>query len=444
VITLTDIRASLDGAVPPVMATCSPEGIPNVSYLSDVLQLDETHIALSYQFFNKTRQNVLANPHARLIVVDPATAAIHRLAVEYLRTETEGPLFERMKAKLAGIASHTGMSGVFRLQGADVYRVTAIEEVPGKPLPAPRPRVNLLSALRKTSERLGACADLDVLLEEVLAALEEHFGIGHSMVLMHDATRAVLYTVASRGYAASGVGSEIPLGAGVIGMAARENVPIRIGHATTEYRYSRTAREGATLGGLAAQLETEIPFPGLPEPGSQMAVPFGAFGRRLGVLYVESPEELRFSYDEEDVLMAVAGRLGLVAYLQQQADGAESGEAPLAAVPAATTPIELRRHAADDSVFLGDDYLIKGVAGAILWKLAADFSATGRTDFSNRELRLDPAIGLPDADDNLEARLILLRRRLDERDACLRIEKTGRGRFRLIVMRPLALKLVSQ
>ena len=105
--------------------------------------------------------------------------------------------------------------------------------------------------------------------------------------------------------------------------------------------------------------------------------------------------------------------------------------------------VELRRHATDDSVFLGDDYLIKGVAGAILWKLASDYNKTGRTDFSNRELRLDPTIGLPDVDDNLEARLILLRRRLEERDACLRIEKTGRGRFRLVAKRPLQLREVT-
>ncbi|MBL8384125.1 MAG: GAF domain-containing protein, partial [Burkholderiales bacterium] len=439
---LETIRASLDGAIPAVMATCSTDGVPNVSYLSDVLKLDGPHIALSYQFFNKTRQNVLANPHARLIVVNPQTAAIHRLEIEYLRTETAGPVFERMKAKLAGIASHTGMDGVFKLLGADIYRVHAVEQVPGKPLPPVPARVNLLSALRRTSERLAACTDLDALLDELLGALDQYFGISQAMVLMLDPSREVLYTVASRGYARSGIGSEIPVGAGVIGVAARENTPIRIGYMTQEYAYSRAMRDAASAAGLTGRIATEIPFPGLEHPGSQMAVPFGAFGRQLGVLYVESEESRRFSYDEEDILVAVAGRLGLVAHLQQL-EGTEEGETAGDRPAPDGGAVELRRHAADDSVFLDDDYLIKGVAGAILWKLATAFSKTGRTDFSNRELRLDPALGLPDVDDNLEARLILLRRRLEERGACLRIERTGRGRFRLVARRPLQLREVG-
>ncbi|HRK68418.1 MAG TPA: pyridoxamine 5'-phosphate oxidase family protein, partial [Hyphomonas sp.] len=110
------IRPCLEGVIPAVMATCDADGTPNVTYISQVEYVDARHIALSFQFFNKTRRNVLANPVVELIVVHPATGAMFRVAARYLRTETAGPLFERMKAKLAGIASHTGMSGVFRLR----------------------------------------------------------------------------------------------------------------------------------------------------------------------------------------------------------------------------------------------------------------------------------------------------------------------------------------
>jgi adenylate cyclase len=129
-----------------------------------------------------------------------------------------------------------------------------------------------------------------------------------------------------------------------------------------------------------------------------------------------------------------------IATLQQAADGGEDAgnAAPRVRMPRGK-PVEVRHYRADDSVFIGDDYLIKGVAGAIFCKLVADFIDKGRTDFTNRELRLDPRIRLPDITDNLEARLILLVRRLSERGTDVRIEKTGRGRFRLAVDRPLTL-----
>jgi hypothetical protein len=93
----------------------------------------------------------------------------------------------------------------------------------------------------------------------------------------------------------------------------------------------------------------------------------------------------------------------------------------------------------DGSTFLDDDYLIKGVAGRLLWALLGHHQREGRVDFTNRELRLDPALDLPAFRDNFESRLILLKRRLDERDAPIRIEKTARGRFRLVVDGPVHL-----
>jgi adenylate cyclase len=169
---------------------------------------------------------------------------------------------------------------------------------------------------------------------------------------------------------------------------------------------------------MADMLETEIPLPGLPESRSQLAVPIVAFERLLGVLYVESERDLRFSYDDEDALVAVAGQLGgLMHVLQSVAETDESPAGPAHAAEVAGTPVTVRHYAENDSVFLGDDYLIKGVAGAIFWALASDCVNGQRTTFSNRELRLDPRIRLPDISDNLEARLILLQRRLAERVA---------------------------
>jgi hypothetical protein len=154
---------------------------------------------------------------------------------------------------------------------------------------------------------------------------------------------------------------------------------------------------------------------------------------------VESPEPLRFDFDDEDALVSLATLLAHATRALQQAAECEAEDARPgdAAAPLPGVPLPVRYYAANGSVFLGEDYLIKGVAGAIFWRLLELRETEGRSEFTNRELRLDPALKLPDIDDNLEARLILLQRRLAERDAGIAIEKTGRGRFRLAVKRPL-------
>ncbi|MDO9007174.1 MAG: pyridoxamine 5'-phosphate oxidase family protein, partial [Thiobacillus sp.] len=48
--------------MPAVVATAAPDGTPNVAYVSQVHFVDAQHVALSFQFFSKTRENVLAHP----------------------------------------------------------------------------------------------------------------------------------------------------------------------------------------------------------------------------------------------------------------------------------------------------------------------------------------------------------------------------------------------
>jgi predicted pyridoxine 5'-phosphate oxidase superfamily flavin-nucleotide-binding protein len=439
---LHSIRPALEGAVPAVIATCARDGTPNVSYISEVHYVDPEHVALSFQFFSKTRQNVLENPRATLVVIHPDTGAQYRLAVRYLRTEESGPLFESMKAKLAGIASHSGMTGVFHLRGSDVYRVDSVTEVCATSiLPAAAP-VNYIAPLRAAVTRMAGAPDLAALFDNLLDVLRDGFGIRHAMVLMSDPAGNRLYTVASRGYAQSGVGAEIHPGDGVIGAAALARTPIRISHATSEFGYGRAARELAASRGMVSGIVDEIPFPGMPESQSQIAVPMLAGGRLVGVLFAESPATGKFGYDEEDALCVlasvVANSADLYEPMLEPADDQPLGTQPKPAAPAGA-PVRIRHYAENDSIFVDEDYLIKGVAGAILWRLARGYVEEQRTEYSNRELRLDPSIRLPDLSENLEARLILLQRRLEERCPALGIEKTGRGRFRFCVRRPVQL-----
>jgi hypothetical protein len=119
------------------MVTCSADGTPNTTIISQVYYVDEAHTALSFQFFSKTIRNVRENPRAYVCLSDLAGHANWVLQLEFQRSETEGPVFDAMDMQIEAIASMTGMSGIFKLRAADIYRVLSVEKIPYAPWTAP-------------------------------------------------------------------------------------------------------------------------------------------------------------------------------------------------------------------------------------------------------------------------------------------------------------------
>ena len=360
-LTLFGVRRMMEGVIPPTLCTASPDHMPNVSYLSLAEYADPLHIALSYQFFNRSRENVLATRRAALTLDDGYSGAGVVLQLEYLRTETEGPVFERLRAKLMGVASHSGMDQVFHLRGADIYRVLEMRRVPGrKELPGAQPRVDIATNSRLLSERMANCEELSDLLGTFLDGLGELLRIDNAMLWLSDASQAALTLLASRGYDHDGAGAEIFIGEGLVGTAVREGVPIRVGHMMNMARYARAARERAGELGYAPVLKSEIPLPGLQEPRSQLAVPLRARGRVLGALLVESRHDQHFGYDDEDALMLLCGQFAVAMSLMQPPPEAE----PPAAHFALLAKIAARNGLAKLSMGMSGDFEIAIAYGA--------------------------------------------------------------------------------
>jgi len=438
---LENIASCFEGILPSTICSCSKDGTPNLTYLSIVHRLDDRHVGLSYQFFNKTRRNVMENPMVQVVVISPETLNQYRLNLCYERTETEGTTFDRMKTNLDAVASQTGMSQVFRLRGVDIYRVCNCWPVNSQAPAESTPKTDPLPELEAFSGRLAACNDLDSLLDTALDALSTIFGIDHSFVMALDEEGARLYTLASHGYSESGEGSEVWVGEGILGVAAERRVVVRTTSLAREMIFSRAVRSAVRHREKEKLLEKEIALPGLGDVQSQLVAPLVARNRLAGVLCLQSAVPGRFMAGDERLIQIAARHLAATMAMLARPDARAPKAAPprRSAVRSRISTI-VKHYEADDSIFIDDAYLIKGMAGRIFWKLVQSHARTGRVDFTNKEIRLDSDLKLPDIKDNLEARLILLRRRLEARCGFLRLVRLGRGQFHMELQRQLTLE----
>jgi predicted pyridoxine 5'-phosphate oxidase superfamily flavin-nucleotide-binding protein len=448
-LTLSALPSCFQGVTPSLIATVDGRGVPNITYVSQVYYLDEQHVALSCQFFNKTRRNLEENPRACVEMLDPLTLQAYRIRLKFLRSEKQGPLFDTMSARIEAIASATGMKGIFRLIAADVFEVQSLERVDGF-LATGRQEVESegpsLAGLRSevrglqwVSERINRARDLEALLHAALEALEEYFTFRHTSVLLYDEPCGKLVTLASHGYGESGIGAEVVLGEGVIGTAARDRQVLRFSSLDTDLAYGRAIRREAASDHDCP----DVPPPGLPDARSVLAIPLTVGSRLIGVLSAEDRDPMRFGEWHEAYLQIIGNQiaLGIDRMSTIDAEAEAATVRPMSGVRGdgrevnATPPVKKKRtltyYRKDEAIFVDGEYLIRNIPARILWKLLDESLRTGRTEFTNREVRLDESLGLPPVKDNFESRLILLRHRLQEKCPDVQIVSTGRGRFAL-------------
>jgi adenylate cyclase len=447
---LEQLTSCFQGILPAMLFTCSHDGIPNAAFLSHVDYVDATHVALSFQFFNKSRRNIADNPYALIRVIDPDNNQGWALRLKFERSETSGPIFDRMFLRIEAIASYAGLKGVFKLKAADIYLVESVEPVAEEPgrqerwssrshrQPDP---VFTMRALHELSSRMTAAVSLDQLLESILSGIKEYFGFSHSMILLAGEKPTTLVTIATRGYPHGGVGAEVQFGEGIIGVVAEAQHPIRISGLVRGMLYANAARRRAMERGWRPQ--EEVRLPGLENPASQLGVPLVVRGELVGVLCIESETPYRFHEEDKNTIELLGASLAIAIQNMQLKEADEEPaqapapvHAPVAVPPPAASKTkrvsrQLAYYPSDEVIMLDGDYLIRSLPARILWKLLRAYERDGRAEFTNRELRLDKSLGLPEFKDNLETRLLLLRRRLDEKAENIRLVPKGRGRFAL-------------
>ena len=122
-----EIRSALDGVVPFVIGSTAADGTPNITFMSQLFYVDEEHVALSYQFMNKTWRNLQVNPVFTAVATRPDDISMWKLVLEYVEQQTAGPIFEEMEMQLMALATPQNIN--FSLHAALICRLLSVEKI---------------------------------------------------------------------------------------------------------------------------------------------------------------------------------------------------------------------------------------------------------------------------------------------------------------------------
>ena len=153
--------------------------------------------------------------------------------------------------------------------------------------------------LHRISTEINSTLDLDEIASIVLRLMAELFGFKHSLLLLLEEDGKSLGVVAGRGYPQSAVGVQVPLGAGVIGLAAQKRRILRVGNLGRRRAYAAAVRAQVERSAQAGDLGEARRLPGLADVEAQIAIPLLIRDALVGVFSVECADIPLFDARDE-------------------------------------------------------------------------------------------------------------------------------------------------
>jgi GAF domain-containing protein len=187
--------------------------------------------------------------------------------------------------------------------------------------------------LDKFMRRLTLCVDYAEAARVGLQTLDDLFGFAYSILLTADEGGDRLFAVSSNGYVPSGVGAELPIGVGLVGVAAERRRVVSVRNLARSRAMNAAVQDSIRRSG-AEPCGIEIELPGLERVQSAAAIPLLARGELTGVLYLESERQGDFGPGKDRLLRVIGAQLAAaLAVLEADRSESEPEEPAAAAAP---------------------------------------------------------------------------------------------------------------
>ena len=164
-----------------------------------------------------------------------------------------------------------------------------------------------IEIIERVASQISKTLNLDSIAKTMLISMEEYFGFKHSMILLLNSSESALKVIATHGYKEEGIGAEVKIGVGVIGMVAKKKKLMRMANLGAQKQYMQAIKQQIQPSEDTVVAE-EISLPGLKNAESQVAIPMLMEDELIGVFSVESDQVNIFDKSDELIIKILANQ----------------------------------------------------------------------------------------------------------------------------------------